>query len=239
MKQTILSKKESPLLDYAISKLNPEVFSHPIWVRFGTKGEGNSSKIIEVLFNTAQKLQADNPSDACQLMLVCSVFQIHVNQYQNALATVQHVLALAKRTGLTRELLWANWGACAICVQQGNYDQATIYVQDLQIALSGQNEWILADFVEVVKQSLLNSGPASVAEQFSSSREQAIGDLLSLTYDSLQKWGESTQTSEEDSRVNTSQQTTSCASAEKPVTGFILSFAPTRILEYSKARGQR
>ena len=122
-------------------------------------------------------------------MLVCSVFQIHANQHQNALATVQHALALAKRTGLIRELIWANWGACAICVQQGNYEQATIHIEDLQIALSGQNEWILADFVDVVKQSLLHAAPTSVTERFSSSREQAIGDLLSLTYDWLQKWG--------------------------------------------------
>jgi DNA-binding SARP family transcriptional activator len=215
MKQTILSKKESPLLEYAISKLNPEVFSHPVWVRFGNKGEGNSSKIIGVLFNTAQKLQNDNPSDACQLMLACSVFQIDANQHQNALATVQRVLALAKRTGLTRELLWANWGACAICVQQGNYDQATIYIEDLQIALSGQNEWVLANFVDVVKQSLLHAASTSVAERFSSSREQAIGDLLSLTYDWLQKWGAATKTSEEDLKVNTSKQTTRALQQEK------------------------
>jgi DNA-binding SARP family transcriptional activator len=208
MKQTMLSKKESPLLDYAISKLNPEVFSHPVWVRFGNKGEGNYLKIIEVLFNTAQKLRDDNPSDACQLMLVCSVFQIHANQHQNALTTVQHVLALAKRTSLTREILWANWGACAICVQQGNYDQATIHLEDLQIALSGQNEWILADFVDVVKQSLLDADPTSVTERLGSSREQAIVDLLSLTSDWLQKWGTAIQTSEEELRVNTSQQTT-------------------------------
>lgn len=208
MKQTMLSKKESPLLEYAISKLNPEVFSHPVWVRFGNMEESNSSKIIEVLFKTAQKLQDDNPSDACQLMLVCSVIQTYANQRLKALATVQHVLALAKRTGLTRELLWANWGACAICVQQGNYNQATIYIDDLQIALSGQKEWILADFVDVVKQSLLHTTPASVAEQCSSSRKQAMEDLLSLTYDWLQKWGAATQPSEEELKVNTSQQTT-------------------------------
>jgi len=64
MKQTMLSNKESPLLDYAISKLTPEVFSHPVWVRFHNKNLAVLSGTIANLFREAEKLRHQHPSDA-------------------------------------------------------------------------------------------------------------------------------------------------------------------------------
>jgi len=196
MKQTMLSKKESPLLNYAISSLNPEVFSHPVWVRFVKPENSNTSRIIETLISAAQKLQGDNPSDACQLLLACSVFQNYANQHQDALTTVQHVLALAKRTGLTRELIWANWGASAISIQQGNYKQAAAYLDELEAVLSDENEWVLADFVDVIKQSLFYPMAVDAKTDEKGSTDSPNDDLVYLTFLWVQQWGLQSQFSE-------------------------------------------
>jgi DNA-binding SARP family transcriptional activator len=192
-KQAMLSKKESPLLDYAISKLTPEVFSHPVWVWFGNHGDSNAARIIEDLLNEAQKLQNDNPSDACQLMLICCVFQNYANQHQNALATIQHTLALAKRTGLTRELLWANWGASAICIQHGNYERAVSYLDELEASLSIEKEWVLADFVDIIKQSLYDPTKVGTKIDEKISSDSPADDLIHLTFLWIQQWGSQVQ----------------------------------------------
>ncbi len=189
MKQTILSKKESPLLEYAISKLNPDVFSHPVWVRFGRQGDDNTARSIEGLFSAAQKFQNDNPGVACQLMLACSVFQNYSNLRQSALETVQQVLALAKRANLTREFIWANWGASAICIQQGNYKQAATYLDDLQAALSKESEWVLADFIEVIKQSLFHPTMTREKSDEKIPEDPLNDDLVHLTFLWIQQWG--------------------------------------------------
>jgi DNA-binding SARP family transcriptional activator len=195
MKQTILSKKERPLLTYAISKLNPEVFSHPVWVRFSRKEQEVSSDFIDNLAALARKLQDDNPSDACQLMLVCAVYQNYAGQPDNALTTLQQVLVLAQRTSLVREILWANWGACAICVQNDNYEQAISHLGELQVALSQQNEWVLADFVEMLKQFLVS--PVRLCTEWNSevSNDPPFDDLVHRTFIWLQQWGFSAQDS--------------------------------------------
>lgn len=195
MKQTILSNKESPLLDYAFSKLNPDVFSHPVWVLFSKKTRNASPGITDELFSAAQRLQGGNPSDSCQLMLICSAIQNHANQHEIALTTIQHVITLAKRTSLTREYLWANWGASAICIQQGNYKQASTYLDDLQSALSRENEWVLAGFVDVIKQSLFHPliETGSIDKIFTGT---PCNDLVSLTILWLQQWGFQSQASE-------------------------------------------
>ena len=185
MKQTMLPNKESPLLDYAISRLNPEVFSHPVWVRFCKKAQCDSPRVIEVLLDAAQKLQGNNPSDACQLMLVCSVFQNYTNRSQDALTTIQNAVTLAKRTSLTRELLWANWGASAICVQQGNNELAATHLDALEIALSRENEWILANFVGIIKQALVLSTKPSEGFLDASAED----NLIQQTFLWLQQWG--------------------------------------------------
>jgi DNA-binding SARP family transcriptional activator len=189
MKQTMVSKIASPLLDYAISKLTPEIFSHPVWVRFGNQKSGDTSRITEILSSVAQQLQEDSPSDACQLMLACSVFQNHANRSKDALETIQNVIALAKRTSLTRELLWANWGVSAVCIQQGNYQQAAVHLDDLVATLSGENEWVLADFVDVIKQSLSSATQDNRGNHPDSFHDQPLDDILTLTFDWMQHWG--------------------------------------------------
>lgn len=197
MKQTTASQNDSPLLNFAVSRLSPDVFSHPIWRRFGKQDSSVSANIANDLLNRVKGLQDSDPALACQILLICAVYQSYAGQAYNALKTNQQALALAERTGLSREIVWAIWGACAISIQQGNYDQAANYLVDLQAILSDQNEWILAGFVDEVKQSFLHP-TVSVGQQSVSPQN----DLLTLTFEWLQHWGYSYRVSEPEAALN-------------------------------------
>jgi DNA-binding SARP family transcriptional activator len=193
MEQTMHSKQERPLLAHAVSKLRPGVFSHPVWVRFSNKAEPIPPETIQDLFEEAEQLQHDNPSDACQVLLICAVFQNYSGQRTRALATTQKALDLAERNGLSQEILWAIWGECSICVQQGNFEQAAVYFGHLQAVLYEQNEWMLADYIDVVMQFFRSSAMAGIEECSNSTDNQYFGGLLNLTLDWLQHWGCSAQ----------------------------------------------
>lgn len=189
MKQTTLSQNGSSLLNYAISKLSPEVFSHPVWVRFGKKEVSGSPSIIDDLLSAAKNLQNDDPSSTCQVLLICAVYQNYAGQRYNALRTTLKALALAERSNLSKETIWAIWGACAICIQEGNYEQATRHFVDLQAVLNEKNEWILADFVDILRQSFFQPITVSAGKHSRSPRDRPFEDLLSFTFDWLQHWG--------------------------------------------------
>lgn len=189
MSQTIMSKEDSPLLDIAFSKLQPGIFSHPIWIRFGRKEEIVPPKTIKALYVEAEDLERYNPSDACQVLLICSASQHYAGQTKDALATIQEVQNLAQRAGLNQEVLWALWGACAICFQQKRYEQAAGYLTTLKHLLSDQDEWILAGFVDVVRQSILQQSIRGEAKQTEFQNSQPMGDLLLHTFHWLNLWG--------------------------------------------------
>lgn len=193
VKSTLIAKKQRPLLTHAISKLRPKVFSHPVWVRFSSKDDLIAPETIQDLLGEAEQLQRDHPSDACQVLLICAVYQNYSGQRTSALATIQEALELAQRSGLAQEVLWAIWGECAICVQQGNYEQAAIYFDHLQTVLNEQNEWILADYIDVVRQFSPFATEGATEQDYSSPENQEFGVLLSLTFDWLHQWGFSPQ----------------------------------------------
>ena len=193
MKQATLSQNGNSLLNDAISRLSPEVFSHPVWMRFGQKELSGSLSIIDDLLSAAKNLQNEDPSSACQVLLICAVYQNYAGQRYNALKTTQQALALAKRNGFARETIWALWGTCAISVQQGNYEQAAESLVDLQATLSEQNEWILAVFVDMLRQSLFQHATVAPGNHHSPPDDHSFVDLLSLTFEWLQSWGFSEQ----------------------------------------------
>lgn len=194
MKQTISARRERPLLNYAISRLRPGVFSHPVWIRFGNTGKPIPAETLQNLFHDAEQLWCDQPSDACQILLICSVLQNCSGQRSGALATIQNALELAESAGLIQEILWVIWGACAVCVQQGQYELADRHFRHLQSALHEQNEWILADYVDMVRQYFLSPANTGEAGLSSSTEGQELITLLSSTFDLLYKWGVSSQT---------------------------------------------
>jgi DNA-binding SARP family transcriptional activator len=194
VKQTkLLSQNRGSLLAYAISRLSPEVFSHPVWVRFGKKEKSNSLKIADDLLSAAKNLQSDDPGTTCQVLLICAVYQNYAGQRFNALKTTRQALDLAQHTSLFKEVIWAIWGECAIAVQQGNYEQASGNLVDLQAALSEQNEWMLADFVDVLRQSFFQPIMVNAGKHSKSPRDHPFEDMLDFTFDWLQHWGFSTQ----------------------------------------------
>jgi DNA-binding SARP family transcriptional activator len=202
MKQTTLSHNGNSLLNYATSKLSPEVFSHPVWMRFGKKEGPGSLGIIDDLLSAAKNLESDDPSSACQVLLLCAIYQNDSGQHYNALRTTQQALALAQRSGLSREAIWATWGACAISIQQGNNEQAASHFVDLQAVLSKQNEWILADFVDVLRQSLFQPALVNAGKHSGSPHNHPFEDVLTSTFDWLQHWGGSSQAFDPESEVS-------------------------------------
>jgi len=196
MNPTMLSKEESPLLDIAISKLQPEVFSHPVWMRFGKKEAAASPKTIKALNIEADNLKQKNPSDACQVLLICAVFQLYSGQAESALATIQEIQNLAKKANLEKEVRWALWGACAICVQHKSFEQAAAYLSSLKEILSDQADWVLAGFVDVVKQALTQQTNTNNTLPSKYSKKQATERVLTYTFRWLNQWGASVQTQE-------------------------------------------
>ena len=196
MNPTMLSMEESPLLDNAISKLQPDVFSHPIWMRFGKQEAAVSPKTIKALNIEADNLKQNSPSDACQVLLICAVFQLYAGQAENALATIQEIQNLAQKAHLDKEILWALWGACAICVQHKSFEQAAAYLSTLKKLLSDQDDWVLAGFVDVVKQTLTQQTNVNNTLPSRYSKNQATGSVLTYTFRWLNQWGASVQTQE-------------------------------------------
>lgn len=188
MKQTILAKQERPLLAYALSKLNPDAFSHPVWIRFGAQASG-SPELISDLLKAAERFEGADPGSACQILLLCAVYQKETSRFPDALRTIQRALALAEGANLLNEINWAIWGACSISIQQGNLEQADNRLSDLQFVLNKQNEWILADLIEMLRQSLLQIAACKNRSQLSMANEETVGDLLNIGFDWLYNWG--------------------------------------------------
>lgn len=189
MTQTVSSQNGSSLLSYAISKLNPEVFSHPIWVHFGKKKAHISLSIVDDLLCAASNLQEHDPSGACQILLICVFYQNYIGRRHNARDTARTALTLARRSGLLKEILWITWGACAICYQQKDKELASSYLGDLQAELIKQDEWVLANFVDVIKQSLFCPVSDFPELQSDSSQQQPVAIQLRLAFEWLQHWG--------------------------------------------------
>jgi DNA-binding SARP family transcriptional activator len=178
---TGLSQNGGALLAYVVSRLRPDVFSHPIWVHFGEKEMPASSEAVEELLSAATQLQKDDPGSACQILLICAVHQNYAGQRDEALKTMQWILALAEQYDLADELVWAAWGACAICFQAGDTERAAGYLERLQSRLRERDEWVLANFVETVAHSL--------SQRETEAQDQMTLRLMRLTFDWLQEWG--------------------------------------------------
>ena len=205
---TMISSQDdgNHLFTCAVLKLNPEIFSDPVWQRFGRQEKTLTPGTIDNLLSEAKKLQKHDPSNACQVLLICAVYQNLAGQRNEALRSVQQALALARRNSLSKEMIWSIWGACAICFQEGDYEQAARYSEQLQSLLDEQNEWIMANFVDVLKQALLQPVSVSTEEQNRSSHDQPDRDLLGLTFAWLKQWGYSPEAREVDFKVDMGQQ---------------------------------
>jgi DNA-binding SARP family transcriptional activator len=189
MEATRLPQNGSSLFAHALSRLLPEIFTHPIWEYFGEKQKTVSGEVLENLQKAAKQIQGGDPDSACQVLLACAALQNDAGHRDEAIRSIQKVLSFAERTGLDQEIIWASWGACAICVQAGDYEQAARYLQFLQTTLQSQNDWILADYIEMVGQYLVHTSSAGAAEGLGPPLELPPTGLMRLTFDWLYQWG--------------------------------------------------
>ena len=177
------------LLAYASSVLNPDVFLHPVWHYFGEISQYPSKKLIKDLRDIARSLLNDEPCNACRVLFICAVCQGNAGLYKDSVETIQIAFSTAEKHDLTKEMTWAKWGAGAIYIQQGNYKKASKHLDDLQAILKNQDEWVLADFVEVLNQSLQRIEITKKDKSSEASASYPPGDMLSVSLDWLQHWG--------------------------------------------------
>lgn len=190
MMQAAISSSASPLLENAITKLSPGVFSHPIWVRFGRCKDIYSSKTIHNLFIEADKLIQDKPEEACQVLFLCAVSQHYDGQSGKALSTIQKIQALAEKARLDQEFIWSLWGAAAIYFQQGDMEESANCLGELQGFLSIHNEWVMADLIDIVRQSMLQPGTSGDLHQ---GQRYSLNGCLTTPFQWLKSWGLSPQ----------------------------------------------
>ena len=193
MQETKSARNKGALLMYAISRLSPDIFSHPVWVRFGQKEVSDSPALIADLMSAAKKLEDNEPSAACQILLIGAVYQNGAGQPHNALLITQQALALAQRTNLSREIAWAISAACALSIQQRDFEGAASFFVDLQATLSEQNEWILASYVDVLRQTFLRPEIRNTGNPSGSPHDNVFEDMITPTLDWFQHWGFTTQ----------------------------------------------
>ncbi len=201
MKQTIAPAQEGPLLAHAMSKLIPGIFLHPVWVRFGKKETPIPPENLKALLQEAEQLQHDNPGDACQVLLICAVQLNNSGQASQALIMLQKALDLARSSRLTDAIPWAMWGECAICVQLGNYELADIHFRHLQTALHDQNDWMLADYIDVIRQFFSGPGGIGIENLPDLMKNKELKPLLTSTFDWLSHWGFPVQTANSHSQT--------------------------------------
>jgi len=171
------------------------VFTHPIWIHYRDKKEQASAETSEKLLKAANQLRNDDPKSACRILLVCAACQNRAGQHGDALKTMQQILTMADLQSLSEEILWAEWGACAICVQTNDFEQAIKNLQRMQAHLHKQNEWMLANYVETIARSLQKRMHIQGEVEPKSSLDLENCGLIRQTFDWLNQWGYSAQSS--------------------------------------------
>jgi DNA-binding SARP family transcriptional activator len=193
------------LLDHAVSRLTPGIFSHPVWLRFGKQEASVSLQTADDLCLAAKNLQGEDPDAACQLLLLSAVYQISAGQWFNAFRTTEDVLTISRNNHLAREVIWALWGECAIWVQQGNKEKACSFLVDLQAVLNEQHDWILAGFVDVLRQAFFQTNEIQAGEHSQTPQDPTFEDTLEYTFDWLLHWGSSCQSFQDQDETTSSQ----------------------------------
>jgi DNA-binding SARP family transcriptional activator len=174
------------LLDRAFLRLSPDVFFHPVWTYFVETGPPFSSEQIQSLLDARDELlSAGSLVEACQILFICAFQQLRAGDYAAVLANLQHALVLAEAHELPQAAWWAAWGAAAVCVQQGGFQQAAEHLEHLQSMLGQQHEWVLANVIDVLRQTLLSQTQAGIT----AGQPLSSDAVLSSTFEQLQHWG--------------------------------------------------
>ncbi len=182
------NKQNGQPLCHALSRLSPNIFSHPVWVHFTETNAPFSPNLIKDLLHAAQQLQNKGDlNSACQILLICAVLQNRLGDNTAAINSTEQAWALAESHSMPHVARWAAWGASALRTRYGHYQQAAEYLKRLQIRLSEDNEWVLANVVEVLGQTVLSLAHVNASNGTGlSSSERRCNDVV----ERLLHWGE-------------------------------------------------
>jgi DNA-binding SARP family transcriptional activator len=149
------SDQNKIFLERTLSRLLPDVFFHPVWIHFARNIADYSPDFVQYLLHDLQleQTKADLISN-CQVMFMCAYMQSRLDDHAAALASIEQAWQLAETHGLRQIACCAAWGASAICVRRGNYQEAVDWLSRLQKKLKEEYEWVLVDTLEVFKQIL-------------------------------------------------------------------------------------
>ena len=153
--QVISSDQNNLFLRRTLSRLLPDVFFHPVWIHFVRNNADQSPDFLSYLLHDLQLEQIkDDLVGSCQVIFLCAYLQSRLGEHATALASIEQAWKLAETHSLRQIAHCAAWGACAICVLRGNYQEATDWLIRLQQKLKEKHEWVLIGVLELFKQIL-------------------------------------------------------------------------------------
>jgi DNA-binding SARP family transcriptional activator len=182
-------QSDSLLLQRAIRQFTPDVFQHPVWIRFAAAEPGRRPVHIQTLLRTAREMRVEGDlPGACSLLFLCAARLAQMGNYPAALESITQVLKLAKHNHLPQVLTWGYWAAGAVCTQMGEFQQAANFLHELQ-AMIKTSEWILADLVEMIAQTLENMPWQGTLPALTSSVSIEEDASLRPALNALLEWG--------------------------------------------------
>jgi DNA-binding SARP family transcriptional activator len=172
------------LIEYAQRRLLPDVFFHPIWARAVEFDSSPFGQVRSLLDSVEQLLAAGKTCDACQALFVCAFQQLRSGDHAAASNSLQRIYNLAEQYKLPQIGACAVWGAAAICVQLGWYQQAALHLEQLRSLLDQQHEWILSDVIDILRQDVVSRTVVTPAD-----RPLPPDAVPSLVFEQLLHWG--------------------------------------------------
>lgn len=158
--QVISSDQNNLFLRRTLSRLLPDVFFHPVWIHFIRNNADQSPDFLPYLLHDLQLEQIkDDLIGSCQVIFLGAYLQSRLGEHAAALVSIERAWKLAETHGLQQIACCAAWGACAICVRRGNYQEAADWLIQLQEKLKEKHEWVLIDMLELFKQILETQVP--------------------------------------------------------------------------------
>ncbi len=173
----------------AIRQLTPEVFQHPVWLRFAAADGGLQPACIRALEDAARQMQdAGDTQGACSVLFLCAARLAWLGDPFAALDCIARAIRLGRQYHWALAETWGYWAASAVCAQMGELQRAAEFLRPLQAALSA-GDWVLADLVEMLAQALEKMAGAVALTPHLASAEAPTNPLLRPALAALLEWG--------------------------------------------------
>ena len=175
-------------LKNAISLLLADVFFHPVWLHFPVTDSAEAARLTSIFEREVKRLSRRGLwLDSCRAAMICASLQNFRGSPQSALETLRVAQNTAQRHSLMQVELWTNWGASAICAQEGGYSQSADYLRRLEQDLYQASQWVLANLIGLVRQVMLDR--YEDGEQGSQQPLTYGQDEVGFLIEQMQHWG--------------------------------------------------